>query len=73
MRGAHPDGDREAIEMFNVDIRGDVPQVTWVGCVIAPEPIGLNSVRGFQDGGFITTNFLARGADADARTKMSNG
>jgi hypothetical protein len=66
-------GEREAIEMFNVDIRGDVPQVTWVGCVIAPEPIGLNSVRGFQDGGFITTNFLPRGASADARTKMSNG
>ena len=66
-------GGREAIEMFNIDIRGDVPQVTWVGCVIAPEPIGLNSVRGFQDGGFITTNFLPRGASADARTKMSNG
>ena len=66
-------GDREAIEMFNVNIQGEVPQVTWVGCAIAPEPIGLNSVRGFQDGGFITTNFLPRGASADARTKMSNG
>ena len=30
-------GERESIEMFNVDIRGDMPQVTWVGCVIAPE------------------------------------
>jgi hypothetical protein len=66
-------GEREAIEMFNVDIRGDTPLITWVGCVIAPEPIGLNSVRGLTDGGFITTNFLARGGDPDARTKMSNG
>jgi hypothetical protein len=66
-------GEREAIEMFNINLQGEVPQVTWVGCVIAPEPIGLNSVRGFQDGGFITTNFLPRGASADARTKMSNG
>ena len=66
-------GEREAIEMFNINIQGDVPQATWVGCVIAPEPIGLNSVRGFQDGGFITTNFLPRGASADERTRMSNG
>jgi hypothetical protein len=28
--------------------------------VIAPDPIGLNSVRGLPDGGFITTNFLPR-------------
>jgi hypothetical protein len=66
-------GAREAIEVFNVDIRGETPALIWIGCVIAPEPIGLNSVRGLADGGFITTNFLARGAAADARQKMSEG
>jgi hypothetical protein len=66
-------GERESIEVFNVDIRGATPELIWVGCVIAPEPIGLNSVRGLLDGGFIATNFLARGAPADARQKMSEG
>ncbi|MET0280536.1 MAG: hypothetical protein ABW278_05345 [Steroidobacteraceae bacterium] len=54
-------GARESIEVFNVDTRGAAPVLTWVGCVIAPEPIGLNSVRSLPDGGFITTNFLPRG------------
>ncbi len=43
--------------------RGATPVLTWVGCVIAPMPIGLNSVRSLPDGGFLTTNFLPRGAN----------
>ena len=66
-------GEREAIEVFNVDIRGPVPALIWIGCVIAPEPIGLNSVRGLTDGGFITTNFLPRGSTPEARQRMSDG
>ncbi len=54
-------GARESIEVFNVDTRGAAPVLTWIGCAIAPDPIGLNSVRGLPDGGFITTNFLPRG------------
>lgn len=54
-------GARESIEVFDVDVRGAAPVLTWVGCAIAPDPIGLNSVRGLPDGGFITTNFLPRG------------
>jgi hypothetical protein len=53
-------GARESIEVFEVDTRPDLPAVTWIGCAIAPDPIGLNSVRGLDDGGFITTNFLPR-------------
>ena len=55
-------GARESIEVFDVDARGATPSLTWTGCVIAPQPIGLNSVRGLPDGGFITTNFLPRNA-----------
>jgi hypothetical protein len=44
--------------VFQADTAPATPAVTWLGCVIAPEPIGLNSVRGLPDGGFITTNFL---------------
>jgi hypothetical protein len=54
-------GARESIEVFSVDMRGATPVLTWIGCAIAPDPIGLNSVRGLPDGGFITTNFLPRG------------
>ena len=38
------------------------PTLTWIGCAVAPDPIGLNSVVGLSDGGFITTNFLPRGS-----------
>ena len=54
-------GGRESIEVFEVDARQATPALTWIGCAVAPDPIGLNSVRGLPDGGFIATNFLARG------------
>jgi hypothetical protein len=63
-------GARESIEVFNVDTRGAAPVLTWIGCAIAPDPIGLNSVRGLPDGGFITTNFLPRNQQFQA---MMNG
>lgn len=66
-------GARESIEVFRVDMRPATPRLTWVGCVIAPEPIGLNSVRGLADGGFITTNWLRRGGGPEAMQKMMAG
>ncbi|HUF74142.1 MAG TPA: hypothetical protein VMR74_14760 [Gammaproteobacteria bacterium] len=53
-------GARESIEVFEVDTSEAMPAVTWTGCAIAPDPIGLNSVRGLPDGGFLTTNFNPR-------------
>jgi hypothetical protein len=66
-------GAREAIEVFEVDVNGELPTVTWIGCAVAPDPVGLNSVRGLRDGGFITTNFLPRGGDRAATEKMMGG
>ena len=66
-------GSRESIEVFEIDTRPATPSLTWVGCAIAPEPIGLNSVRGLPDGGFIATNFLARNISPDARERMLGG
>jgi hypothetical protein len=66
-------GGRESVEVFDVDTSGATPAFTWIGCAVAPEPIGLNSVRGLPDGGFIATNCLARGIDAASRTKMMAG
>jgi hypothetical protein len=67
-------GKRESVEVFRIDAGPATPSVTWIGCAVAPDPIGLNSVRGLPDGGFIATNFLARGTNADAmRTGVKNG
>ena len=66
-------GSRESIEVFEIDTKPATPVVTWIGCVIAPEPIGLNSVRGLPDGGFIATNFLARNVSPEGRARMLAG
>ena len=66
-------GDRESIEVFEFNARSKPPALTWIGCAVAPDPIGLNSVVGLADGGFITSNFLPRGGDAAALARMMAG
>ena len=66
-------GDRESIEIFQLDAHAKPPVLTWTGCAVAPDPIGLNSVVGLPDGGFITTNFSPRGQDQAARGRMMAG
>jgi hypothetical protein len=66
-------GARESIEIFELDTRGDTPVATWIGCAVAPDPVGLNSVRGLPDGGFIVSNFLPRGSSPEATQRMREG
>jgi hypothetical protein len=66
-------GARESIEVFELDTRGETPVATWLGCAVAPDPIGLNSVRGLPDGGFIASNFLPRGGSPEATQRMLGG
>jgi hypothetical protein len=66
-------GKRESVEVFEVDARGKTPTLTWIGCAVAPEPIGLNEVVPLPEAGFAATNFLVRSGDAAARTKMMAG
>jgi hypothetical protein len=66
-------GNRESIEVFEFDGHAKPPVLTWVGCAVAPDPIGLNSVVGLPDGGFITTNFSPRNQDAAGRGRMMQG
>ena len=49
-------GSRESIEVFEVDARAR-PVLTWIGCAVAPEGLGLNSVVALPEGGFATTSF----------------
>lgn len=53
-------GDREAIEIFEVDARKPVPALTWTGCVALPDDVSANSVAILPDWGFVTTKFLDR-------------
>lgn len=66
-------GDRESIEVFELNAKAKPPALTWIGCAVAPDPLGLNSVVGLADGGFISTNFLPRGGDTAARERMMAG
>jgi hypothetical protein len=50
-------GEREAIEVFDIDARGDKPAIAWTGCVPVPETMWPNSVVILSDGGFVTTKF----------------
>ena len=65
-------GFRESIEFFEIDTRdrdaAERPSLAWVGCVIAPESVLLNSVSPLPTGGFVTTGLnLQRTADGGAR------
>jgi hypothetical protein len=53
-------GGRESIEVFTLDVSATPPAVSWIGCVVAPDPIGLNAVVALPDGGFAVTNYDAR-------------
>jgi DNA-binding beta-propeller fold protein YncE len=66
-------GARESIEIFTVDTKASTPALTWIGCVVAPDPIGLNSVVGLSDGGFIASNYLPRGGTPQATQRMLAG
>jgi hypothetical protein len=50
-------GEREAIEVFNINTSGARPAISWTGCVPLSEDIMANSVAILSDGGFVTTKF----------------
>lgn len=56
-------GALEAIQAFELDVRGGEPSVAWVGCVPLPDGIWANSVAILSDGGFVTTKFMADPSD----------
>ena len=67
-------GTRESIEVFELNApKGKTPSLTWIGCAVPPDPVGLNSIVPLPEGGFAATNFLARNADAGQRGKLNAG
>ena len=49
-------GQREAVEVFQLVVGEAAPTVTWIGCVVAPEGLGLNAVVPLPEGGFAATS-----------------
>jgi hypothetical protein len=49
-------GGRESIEIFDLAVRRKQLQVTWRGCVIAPESFALNSVVSLSGGAIAVTS-----------------
>jgi hypothetical protein len=54
-------GSREAIEYFEVRLRGARPSVHWMGCVPMPADMSINSIVPLADGGFLATLFYVPG------------
>ena len=48
-------GEREAIEVFDVDATGELPLLTWTGCVMTPDGMAANSVTALDDGSLLAT------------------
>jgi len=48
-------GGREAIEVFDVDTTGEMPVLTWTGCIETPDGMAANSVASLADGTLLAT------------------
>lgn len=48
-------GEREAIEIYELDLSGASPALTWTGCVMLPQDGYHNAVIRLDDGGFVAT------------------
>jgi len=57
-------GAREAIEVFDLDVRGTVPALTWIGCIVAPAGTRrINSITALPDGALGATIFATEGGE----------
>jgi hypothetical protein len=54
-------GGRESIEMFDVDVHGPAPTLSWVGCWLLPDGVAANAVSSFSDGTILFTELARQG------------
>jgi hypothetical protein len=59
-------GEREAIEVYQLDLAGDAPRLTWTGCVMLQQDGYFNAVVRLADGGFIATRMRDAGVSNNA-------
>jgi len=53
-------GGREAVEIFELEVGGDGPRLSWQGCVPLPGAGMMNDVAALPEGGFVVSDFLPR-------------
>jgi hypothetical protein len=66
-------GDRFAIEMFEVNTRGELPQLRWLGCMLLPPHTLPNGVAALPDGGLLVTSFHDPQDEKKAWAEMARG
>jgi len=54
-------GEREAVEVFEIDANYQVPRITWVGCVLMPDGLDANDVSAMSDGTILATVLMHPG------------
>lgn len=54
-------GEREAIEVFDVNANGEIPELTWTGCILTPDSMEANSVASLANGSLLVTIPLRTG------------
>jgi sugar lactone lactonase YvrE len=54
-------GGRESVEVFELETSGATPSATWIGCVVTPDTMALNSVAAFTDGSLVATVLILPG------------
>jgi hypothetical protein len=59
-------GEREAIEIYDLDLRRSEPVLTWKGCVLLEQDGYHNSVARLADGGFVTTRMRGQNQTTSA-------
>ncbi|WNG16599.1 hypothetical protein F0U63_19480 [Cystobacter fuscus] len=48
-------GGRESVEVFDVRVSAEGPELTWTGCVVLPAEHAANSIAPLPDGGIVVT------------------
>ena len=67
-------GGRESVEVFElmVGAGGAAPSATWIGCVLLPPKLAVNSVAAFSDGTLVATVLILPGRTFEDAFAMRN-
>ena len=67
-------GGRESVEVFELTAGagGAAPSATWIGCVLLPPKLAVNSVAAFSDGTLVATVLMLPGKTFEDAFAMRN-
>lgn len=65
-------GGRESVEVFNITTPDKRPEISWAGCISAPDSAHPNSVAALPDGGIVMTS-MGDTATEEGMNKLIEG